>query len=87
MVQISFIKALKLPWLRRIILLSHNNHNDWNSLAILTIKDICKLRDKYGEMYVHVLSNPFWIDLVTSWQEFCERVRIETLEEILYSPI
>ena len=54
---------------------------------MLTIKDICKLRDKYGEMYVHALSNPFWIDFVTSWQEFCERVRIETLEEILYSPI
>ena len=32
--------------------------------------------DKYDEMCVQALLNPFWIDLVTSWQELCERVRI-----------
>lgn len=50
---------------------------------LFTKGDACN----YAGKKANELTNPFWKDLLLSWNHFCKAVRIETLEDILNCPI
>lgn len=86
MVQIdSFIKALKVSWLRRLII--HPNSCTWSTLSNIDITKVFTTGDNYATLSVNDINNPFWIDILQSWRFFCKSVKVESLEHILYSPI
>lgn len=84
MIQIdSFITALKVTWLRRQIL---HPGCTWSSLSHINMDSIFTKGDIAG-IKANGLMNPFWKDLVISWNHFCKAVRIETQEDILNCPV
>ena len=80
----SFVTALKVTWFRR-----HIAHTDcsWSSLSNIDISSLLTKGGNYAHIKAYEINNPFWKDMLLSWKQFCQAVEIETLEEILYSPI
>ena len=85
MIQIdSFVTALKVTWLRRLI---SQPSCTWSSLSYINMDSLFTKGNNYAGIKANELINPFWKDLLISWNNFCKAVRIETLEDILYCPI
>ena len=78
----SFIEALKITWLRRYIL---QEHCTWNILSNFNIGLIYSMCDSYTISKIGEIKNPFWKDLLN--MHFSKTIKIEKLEDILYSPI
>lgn len=79
----NFVAALKITWLRRQI--SQQNCT-WNTLSKIDFSIYSK-GDNYANLKAEELINPFWRDLLKSWKSFCKSVEIESLQDILYSPV
>ena len=80
----SFIEALKITWLRRYIL---QEHCTWSILSKFDIGLIYSMCDSYTDSKIGEIKNPFWKCLLKNWMHFSKIIRIEKLEDILYSPI
>ena len=80
----SFIEALKITWLRRYIL---QEHCTWSILSNFNIGLIYSMGDSYTISKIGEIKNPFWKDLLKNWMHFSKIIKIEKLEDILYSPI
>ena len=81
-----FIKALKLSWLRRVIKTSKNE--SWFELCKIDFQKIFCFGSEY-KMSNEILNlqNPFWIDTTTGWSEYCNKIEIESAQDILDSPL
>ena len=75
----SFITALKVTWLRRMI-----THPDcsWGFLSNKNINRIFSTGENYAETKDKEIRNPFW-----KKKKICNSVPIEKIEHILLSPI
>ena len=81
----TFITALKITWVRRIIF--NSEIENWSYLAGIDFdKGVC-LGDCYFKSVSRKLYNPFWKDLINSLQTFYTAVKIEKIDDILTSPI
>lgn len=88
MIQVeSFIKALKITWLRRIIMQNRLNSCTWNVLSNLEYNKIFSLGDRYCTVKAQDIQNPFWSNLLQSWGTFCRSATIDNIEQVLYSPL
>ena len=86
MVQIkTFINALKITWLRRLLINLSNCL--WSSLSNIDFVKLFSLGDRYAFNKVRELSNPFWINLLQSRKEFTNCQKVKSLPDILYSPV
>ena len=80
----NFIAALKITWLRRQIL---QPNCTWNILLNIDLENVYTRGDNYANIKSETVKNPFWKDLLKSWKIFCKSVKIQTLEDMLYSPL
>ena len=80
----SFVTALKVTWFRRQIA---QTDSSWSSLSNINISSLLTKVNNYAHIKAYEINNPFWKDMLLSWKQFCQAVDIETLEEILNSPI
>ena len=78
----TFIKALHISWLRRIIKQSDNV--SWCSVSNLNFE---KLFD-FGSGFIRILraniENPFWKDILNDWTSFCDCMDIEKKRRIFW---
>ena len=74
----AFITSLKVTWLRRLILYSENDN--WSLLSGLNFNELICLGDQYFQSKIRNLYNPFWRELLSV-------IKIEELDDILYSPL
>ena len=81
----SFIKALKVSWLRRI--LQQSDTGGWKELASINFLEIFTFGGVCAAKLSSNLQNPFWKDLMQVWSEFCEAVPVENIKQILICPI
>ena len=81
----SFIKALKVSWLRRI--LQQSDTGGWKELASINFSEIFSFGGICAAKLSSNLQNPFWKDLMQVWSEFCEAVPVENIKQILICPI
>ena len=81
----SFIKALKVSWLRRI--LQQSDTGRWKELALINFSEIFSFGGVCAAKLSSNLQNPFWKDLMQVWSEFCEAVPVENIKQILICPI
>ena len=85
MIQIdSFVTALKVTWQRWLI---SQPSCTWSSLSYINVDSLFTKGNNYAGIKANELINPFWKDLLISWNNSCKAVRIETLEDIFYCPI
>ena len=85
MLQIEhFITSLKITWHRRQIL---QQNCTWIILSNIDLDDVYTRGDNYASIKSEEVKNPFWKDLLNSWKIFCKSVKIQALEDILYSPL
>lgn len=86
MVQLtSFIKALKISWLRRII--SSSGNNKWSDLSGIDFAKLFSVGGSFSLQLSNTLDNPFWRDLTKHWSAFCQNIKIESIKQVLESPI
>ena len=81
----SFIKALKVSWLRRI--LQQSDTGGWKELASINFSEIFSFGGVCAAKLSSNLQNLFWKDLMQVWSEFCEAVPVENIKQILICPI
>ena len=85
MIQVdAFITALKLTWFRRYTLQSDCS---WSSLSKIDFNSLFSKGENYAELKANEILNPFWKDTLKSWKHFCKQVEVDTLEDILNSPL
>ena len=69
MIQIdAFIAALKVTWLRRVIM---QPDSTWNSFSNIDIKNISSIGENDAEIKAKELLNPFWKEVLRSWKHMC----------------
>ena len=81
----AFITSLKVTWLRRIIMNSETDN--WSILSGINFSRAASLGDGYFKSISKTLFNPFWNDLVKSLHKFYSVLKIEEIEDIIYSPL
>ena len=81
----SYIKALKVSWLRRI--LQQSDTGGWKELASINFSEIFSFGGVCAAKLSSNLQNPFWKNLMQVWSEFCEAVPVENIKQILICPI
>lgn len=80
-----FIKALKVSWLRRVI--RNSDNISWYVLSKIDFKNLFNFGHGYVNKIITHMDNPFWIDILNNWSDFCNAVEIETVHNILDSPL
>ena len=80
-----FIKALKISWIRRVILNSENN--SWYALSKIDFQKFLSLGQGYANNIKQDTENPFWKEILQNWFDYCNNVKIETINHILDSPL
>jgi hypothetical protein len=80
----NFINALKISWLRRLLL---NNCDSWESLSLLNLNHLLNLGSNFAIEISNTLSNPFWKNVIYSWHLMCNNVEINDLNKMLFSPL
>ena len=81
----SFIKALKISWLRRI--LQQPDASSWKDLSFINFPQLFSVGGCYAAKLSSDLQNPFWKDLLHVWAEFCNILLVENIGQILESPL
>ena len=81
----SFIKALKLSWLRRI--LQQSKQMEWINLSQINFQMLFSVGGSYATELNNNLYNPFWKNLMANWAEFCKILPVEKVSHMLESPI
>ena len=82
----SFIKALKVSWLRRIF--HQTKPNEWTCLSLINFHILFSIGGSYAFKLSSELQKPFWKDLMTIWAEFCKKkIPVENIHKILDSPL
>ena len=81
----SFVKALKVSWLRRI--LQQSKTGEWSNLSCINFQTVFSLGGSYAAKLSNELQNPFWKDLMKVWAEFCKILPVEDISQILESPL
>ena len=81
----SFIKALKISWLRRI--LQQSDASSWKDLSFINCSQLFSVGGCYAAKLSSDLQNPFWKDLLHVWAEFCNILPVENIGQILESPL
>ena len=83
MIQIrTFIKALKITWLRRLLINPKNIL--WSSISNNEFANLFSLGDGYALHKIQELRNPFWIDILQNWKEFITCQKAEKLSYFLF---
>ena len=66
----TFIKALHISWLRRIVKQSENI--SWCSMANINLEKLFNFGPCYVRVVLSDIQNPFWRDILTDWGSFCD---------------
>ena len=80
-----FIKALKVSWMRRI--LQNSQGASWFTLSEIDFQKVQSFGNGYSKRSIATLYNPFWKELLQIWSYFCNCIRIESVYQILNSPL
>ena len=64
-----------------------SNSSSWLELSNVDFKQLLSVGGQYAESLINQLNNPFWKDLLGHWAFFCEKVKIESVKQILDSPL
>ena len=61
--------------------------DNWSILSGIKVSRVTSLGDGYFKSISKTLFNPFWNDLVNSLHKLNSVLKIEEIEDILYSPL
>ena len=71
----TFIKALHISWLRRIIKQSYNV--SWCSVSNTNVRKIFNLGSGFINTLIVNIRNPFWKNIINDWTSFSDCIDIE----------
>ena len=81
----SFIKALTVSWLRRI--LQQSKPMEWINLSQINFQMLFSVGGSSATKSNNNLYNPFWKKIMANWAEFCKIFPVERVSHMLESPI
>ena len=82
----TFMKSLKLTWLRRI-LLNRNKYNDFVHNEFPFIGECLQYGSKYLDSLNINIKNTFWKDVMLSLNSFFDKVKPNSLKALLGIPL
>ena len=82
----TFMKSLKLTWLRRI-LLTKNKYSDFVYANFPCISNCLQYGSKYIDSNNINIDNEFWKDIILSLNVFLDKVKPSSWNELLSTPL
>ena len=79
----TFIKALHVSWLRRIIIQSDNT--SWCSVSNIDFGKLLSFGSGYIKTALTNIVNPFWKDILNDSISFCNSIDIEKKHRIFWT--
>ena len=83
----SFVKALKLTWIRRILQTNSSWVNLFNESTQCSIKSVCDFGNEYLRSRLKEITNPFWKDVLHSLCDFATLLPKRNISATLKSPL
>ena len=83
----SFVKALKLTWIRRILQTNSSWVNLFNESTQCSIKSVCDFGNEYLRCRLKEIINPFWKDVLQSLCDFVTLLPKRNISAVLKSPL
>ena len=83
----AFMKALKLTWIKKLFT---QYTSPWLILfqkTICSVSSLVELGTVWCKTLTHIISNQFWIEVLSIWGDFSEHDFIKTSSDILSTPI
>ena len=82
----SHIKGLKLSWIKKIL---NNQDSKWKSLIqeTLNIDKILNIGSSYIEVIKKEMTNNFWKDTLTAFQNMQEKITMESWQDLISQPL
>ena len=82
----SYIKGLKSSWIKRLL---NNQDSKWKSLIqeTLNIDKILNTGSNYIEVIKKEMTNNFWKDTLTAFQNIQEKMTIESWQDFISQPL
>ena len=81
----SFIKALKIAWLRGI--LQQSQPSEWSHLSFINFHTLFSLGGTYAVKQSYDLHSRSWKNKMPLWAEFCNTLPVENIGQVLESPL
>ena len=81
----SFIKALKVSWLRRI--LQQSKPNELTNLSLINFNILFSVGGSCMTKVSYDLQNSFWKGLMLNWAEYCNILPIENIGHFFEAPL
>ena len=82
----SFVKALKLTWIRWILQTNSSWVNLFNKSTQCSIKSLCNFGNEYLRSRLKEITNPFWKDVLHSLCDFVTLLPKRNISAALNSP-
>ena len=80
----AFIAALKVTWIRRLIL----NDEKWANITQISLKELVDFGDAYISNKMKTISNPFWLDVLSSLHKLMKTKKNQiSADNVLQTPI
>ena len=67
--------------------IQNSKNISWYSLSGIDYQKLFSLGMGYAKYLRKNLQNPFWIDVLQNWAEFCKEVKTESIKQILDTPL
>lgn len=68
-------------------IVKHSDSISWYTLSKINILNLFSLGPGYVNEITKDIDNPFWKDILKNWHDFCNLVEIETVQNVLDSPV
>ena len=79
----TYIKALKLTWLRKL----YQNKPNWRTILQATCPEIDSVKTYGPSMLTARKVNPFWINVFETYENLSDRVGLNSASELLIEPL
>lgn len=82
---LSYIKSLKLTWLRRLIIFENRCFNILSSL--FNFEKLCNCGKEYTDIVARQLKNDFWKDVLNAYSSFISCISVNSIYDFLEMPL
>ena len=82
-----FIQSLKLAWMSRLLKSTSSSWIDIFEQSVCPIYKITKFGPTWCKHVSSAITNKFWIEVLQTWADFCDKIPLKTENDVLSSPL
>ena len=82
-----FIQSLKVTWMSRLFKSTSSSWIDIFEQSVCPIYKITKFGPTCCKHVTNAITNKFWIEVLQTWADFCDKTPLKTENYVLSSPL